>query len=152
MYPHDKFSVVISDLPENENDLLYYGNEQLIKTALVNILENAAKYGNRSEIVIALTFKKEREAELCITDKGIGMDKAEVDLIFEPFYRSQNANVFKGSGIGLSLVKSIFGLHNLKYDVKSTKGRGTRFFVYFPAAKGLTENQHTETYVHEEIS
>ena len=93
-----------------------------------------------------------REAELCITDKGIGMDKAEVDLIFEPFYRSQNANVFKGSGIGLSLVKSIFGLHNLKYDVKSTKGRGTRFFVYFPAAKGLTESQHTETYVHEEIS
>ncbi|MBK9687415.1 MAG: HAMP domain-containing histidine kinase [Saprospiraceae bacterium] len=142
----------MSDLPENEKDLLYYGNEQLIKTALVNILENAAKYGSSSEIVIALTFNKGKDAELCITDRGIGMDKAEVDLIFEPFYRSQNANVFKGSGIGLSLVKSIFGLHNLKYDVKSTKGRGTRFFVFFPPAKGLPEAQHTETFAHEEIS
>ncbi len=152
MYPGDKFSLVMSDLPENENDLLCFGNEQLIKTALVNILENAAKYGNGSEVVIALTFKKDKGAELCITDKGIGMDKTEVDLIFEPFYRSQNANVFKGSGIGLSLVKSIFGLHNLKYDVKSTKGRGTRFFVYFPSGQVQNENQHIETFVHEEIS
>ncbi|MBK8701854.1 MAG: HAMP domain-containing histidine kinase [Saprospiraceae bacterium] len=126
-----KISLVMSDLPENENELNFYGNEQLIKTALINIMENAAKYSSNQEVVTSLKFSPQLGAVLCISDKGIGMEKREVDLIFEPFYRSQNAKVIRGSGIGLSLVKSIFALHNIRYDVQSEKGKGTLFYIYF---------------------
>ena len=139
LHPNQKISLVMSNLPEDENGLLFKGNEQLIKTALVNIMENAMKYGANQEVVTTLEFNPGKGAVICVADKGIGMEKKEVDMVFEPFYRSENAKVIKGSGIGLSLVKSIFELHNLKYEVKSIKHKGTRFYVYF-----LTENDKSQ--------
>ena len=73
----------------------------------------------------------------------------KVDLVFEPFYRSQNAKVIKGSGIGLSLVKSIFELHNLRFDVKSVKNKGTRFYIYFSTHNDKLPTSIKETVAHE---
>ena len=68
----------MSNLPENENDLLYLGNEQLIKTALVNIMENAMKYGANQEVVTTLEFNPGTGPVICVVDKGIGMEKKKL--------------------------------------------------------------------------
>ena len=102
----------------------------MIKTALVNILDNAVKYGNNKDINISLSFGK--QIVINIEDHGLGIEGKEIDLIFEPFYRASSSGKIKGSGIGLSLVKSIFNLHEIKLDVQSQKNLGSVFTIIFP--------------------
>jgi signal transduction histidine kinase len=123
-------SLNVNNLPDNEEKLYFKGNEQLIKTALINILDNAVKYGKGHEVNIILTFEK--NPIITIEDKGIGIEEKDLALIFEPFYRSDNSSNIKGSGIGLSLVKSIFDLHKISLKVESQKNKGTKFSIILP--------------------
>lgn len=129
-YEHQIIHINVSDLPDTEEKLFFNGNEQLIKTSITNILENAVKYGNQKPVTISLSIKD--NLEIVIEDKGIGISQKDIGLIFEPFYRSTESVKIKGSGIGLSLVKSIFDLHGIKLNVRSEVGRGTIFNILFP--------------------
>ena len=129
-YENQVVHINVSDLPDAEEELYFNGNEQLIKTSIANILENAVKYGNKNPVNISLSIKQ--NPEIKIEDKGIGIDEKDIHLIFEPFYRSTESGKIKGSGIGLSLVKSIFDLHNIKLSVNSEINKGTSFTIQFP--------------------
>lgn len=129
-YENQVIHINVSDLPDTEDKLFFNGNEQLIKTSITNILENAVKYGNQNPVNISLNIKD--NLEIVIEDKGIGISQKEIGLIFEPFFRSTESGKIKGSGIGLSLVKSIFDLHGIKLNVNSEVGKGTTFNILFP--------------------
>lgn len=129
-HPEYNVHIEIKNLPENESEIYVNGNEQLLKTALVNIMENSCKYSKEQWVKVVLSAHGAREIKIEISDEGIGIPEDELKLVYEPFFRSSISGDFKGSGIGLSLVKSILILHNIKYTLSNNRKGGTTTTLY----------------------
>lgn len=136
--PDYRIQIEIENLPEEESQMYIIGSEQLLKTALVNIMENSCKYSDSKEVIISLAIDKEKKIVIEIRDHGIGIPEEELELVYEPFYRSSISNNFKGSGIGLSLVSSILNLHNIEYKLRNNSDGGTTTTLYFASGKFFT--------------
>lgn len=108
------------------------GNETLLYLALYNIVENAIKYSHDKPVVIAL-LEKDNCLNIEINDQGKGIPADDLTKITETFYRGKNVDGIKGSGIGLSLSKSIFDHHNIVMKIDSKVDRGTNVLLVFPA-------------------
>jgi signal transduction histidine kinase len=131
---HNEGFVINIDLDpslDDENKLTIRGDEQLIRTALANIIENGCKYSpdkttdvfiQSSHFGLTILFK----------DKGIGIPPGEIPNIFEPFYRGTNTKNVKGHGIGLSMVKGIIKLHRGVIQLISNVNSGTTVAVNLP--------------------
>ncbi|MEK7949426.1 sensor histidine kinase [Luteolibacter soli] len=107
-----------------------------IQQALVNLLDNAIKFSPKgSLVVIALASDDERRRwKLSVRDEGAGIPKEEQSRIFERFYRpgDELRRETQGTGIGLSLVKSIVEAHHGSVAVESDPGKGSAFTLTFP--------------------
>lgn len=119
----------------DDTDLTVLGDEQLLKTALSNIIENACKYSENHQ---AQVFVKIDQGILQIefTDHGIGIPDEDLKIIMEPFQRGKNAHKAKGHGIGLSLVDAILKMHKATIQLYSKVNEGTQFIVKFPYSQG----------------
>jgi two-component system phosphate regulon sensor histidine kinase PhoR len=107
-------------------------DENAMTLLLLNLLENAVKYG-KGEIAVYLT-RVGNDLRLVVGDQGPGIPLDEQRKIFERFYRTRSArgtNV-RGSGIGLALVKHIAEAHHGRVTVESEPGRGAAFIVDIP--------------------
>jgi two-component system phosphate regulon sensor histidine kinase PhoR len=107
-------------------------DENAMTLLLLNLLENAVKYG-KGEISVYLGQVGER-LRLVVSDQGPGIPRDEQKRIFDRFYRTREArgtNV-RGSGIGLALVKHIAEAHGGGVAVESEPGRGASFIVDVP--------------------
>ena len=95
-------------------------------------MENGCKFSSDQSINVALSMKDQDRIMLVIRDKGPGISKDEIDLIFNPFYRGRHASKIKGAGIGLTLAKTILELHKIELQVDSVQNEGTHFVLIFP--------------------
>ncbi len=129
--PNIKVEFDFDEFPEEEQKLLIKGNENLLKIAFINILDNAYKFSDLKKVDVRIGFD-ENNIVIKFIDKGIGIPKEEIDLIFEPFYRASNSKTVSGHGIGLSLVKKIIELHNGILNIDSQINKGTILKIYFP--------------------
>jgi signal transduction histidine kinase len=129
--PNYKIDISFSESIEDEKQLLINGNEQLAKTALLNLIDNACKYSLKHEVFV-LVEPLEHMIEISFKDQGIGIDAEEIQHIFEPFHRGKNAITFKGHGIGLSLVDRIVKLHHGEINVISAPNAGSTFILRLP--------------------
>lgn len=121
------------ELPEDESRLLVYGNEELLFTAIKNIVTNACKYSNgRSMVTLGLP---EAKVEITVNDKGKGIPIEQLDHIFEPFFRGNDKKGKEGFGLGLSLASRIIKLHKGEIKVTSQLGKGSTFKIVLPIAK-----------------
>jgi signal transduction histidine kinase len=106
----------------------------LISIVISNLLSNALKYSNTgSNVKIALS-EDDKTVTCIIADNGIGIPAADIEKVFEQFYRShahEHPNI-KGNGLGLSLVKRLCELLNTKLTIKSRVGEGTKATLLFP--------------------
>ena len=105
-----------------------------IKNIVFNLLDNATKY---SPDVVDINIGSEQDGEcfmMLISDKGIGISKANQKRIFEKLYRVPTGNIHnvKGFGLGLSYVKAIVDKHFGKIDVESVPGKGSTFYIRIP--------------------
>lgn len=119
-----------SDYPE-ESWLKISANEQLLKSALTNVMDNACKYSNDHTVQVELRFT-ETNIELNFADNGIGISPTDLKNIFEPFFRSPNAKAYSGHGIGLTLARKIIELHKGTIHISSELGKGTRVSISLP--------------------
>lgn len=111
------------------------GDRNAIALILLNLLDNAIKYGGeKAKRIHIRIFAGDGHVCLRVQDNGIGMLPEEIPHVFEKFYRSDIIAVRKvrGSGIGLSLVKYLVDAHQGHIEVESTPGEGTSFTIHFP--------------------
>ena len=103
-------------------------------TALLNILENAVKYGTESIEISIKTEHKNGEYCIKITDNGIGISEKKQTLIFDKFYRVTEGNLHnvKGLGLGLYYTKQIINAHNGTITIESQLHKGTTFTIKTP--------------------
>jgi len=106
------------------------GNWLLLFIAIGNIIKNALKFSNRQPVACRV-YCESNLAIIAIADKGIGIQPADQNNIFRPFYRGTNTRGFDGMGIGLSLSEKILKLHNAVIEVQSQAGNGATFFIKF---------------------
>ncbi len=125
-----KVKLHLTEFPD-ERYLILRANEQLLKSALINVFENACKYSVDSTAAIELSFD-EKNLHLLVSDNGIGIAGDDLALIFEPFFRANNAKSQMGHGIGLTLTKKIIEIHNGSITVTSELSRGTSVNITLP--------------------
>lgn len=126
------YQVIINldTMPEEPEHLCLMGNADLLKIAMLNLVENACKFSENNTAVISL-FSHEVYKKITISDTGVGISFDELSKIFQPFYRSKKNAQTKGYGIGLSMVDRIIKIHNATIGVKSELGVGTAFTIIF---------------------
>ena len=113
------------------------GDEAELRTAFVNLLENAVKY-SRDEPKISIRLKKaknNRSVEIFIKDNGVGIQSSELKRIFKRFYRvvEPTSADTRGTGLGLFIVKSIIERHGGRVSAQSRgDGLGSTFLVKLP--------------------
>ncbi|CAN5236593.1 hypothetical protein BH20ACI1_BH20ACI1_20080 [soil metagenome] len=102
--------------------------------AIQNLITNAVKYGNGSNWLKISAHNGNGKIKIIVEDKGIGIDKGEINKIFEPFYRTKSVvdAQIHGNGLGLSLVKQTVEAHGGKVYVESEFGNGSRFTIHLP--------------------
>lgn len=132
--PNHKVSLRFNQLPEKEDKLLVFGNEELLFTAIRNIVSNACKYSSDHHADVSLLVN-EHGFHIAITDKGPGIEEKEIKNIFQSFYRIEETRAIKGFGLGLSLANRIIKLHKGDISVTSAKNIGTTFIIDLPAGR-----------------
>ncbi|HEV7349597.1 HAMP domain-containing sensor histidine kinase [Telluribacter sp.] len=120
----------LDELPEDDTWLEVTGNPTLLKTAFLNLIDNACKFSDDNSVSISLAATEEA-IELSFSDSGKGIPEQDQNLVFQPFYRGDNTASVKGYGIGLSLVDRIMKLHNGTITIKSNEPSGTIFQLKF---------------------
>jgi len=119
------------DLPE---DLRLQADPDLLKQALLNLVDNAVKYSRlHGEVVVRAEQQGERVV-FSVRDDGIGIAPLDLPRLFEKFYRSRQreAHEQRGSGLGLAIVKSIVERHHGRVWVESQLGKGSVFYMELP--------------------
>jgi signal transduction histidine kinase len=124
------------NFPENEDNLLVFGNPDLLYSAIKNIVLNACKYSSNHTAIISLSFNADT-LHIIIKDNGPGISEEERKMIFQPFYRGRGINTTQGFGLGLSLALSIITLHKGKIELLPSLEENieTVFSIYFPIAR-----------------
>ena len=121
-----------------ELPLSVYADKEKIRMVIINLIDNAIKYGKKNGIIEASAYKVDGKKILIeITDNGYGIAEEHLSRIFERFYRTDSARARKagGSGLGLSIVKHIIEAHEDTIHVRSKIDVGTTFGFLLPAAK-----------------
>jgi signal transduction histidine kinase len=119
--------------PVEAQQLIVYGDASLLGLLFCNLLSNAVKYspdGARIEVAAA---HEDAQVVVSIRDHGIGIPERERERVFERYYRGSNTSGIGGSGVGLSLVRSIVDLHKGTISLESIEGEGSRFILRVPA-------------------
>ncbi len=112
------------------------GDAGLIDRVLTNLLSNAIKYSPESSRVELGVASTDGKIHCWVRDNGIGIATEELPKVFDSFHRvrGQKHNE-KGSGIGLSFVKTVVERHGGTINVESEEGEGSCFHIYFPEVK-----------------
>jgi two-component system, OmpR family, phosphate regulon sensor histidine kinase PhoR len=136
----DTYSVQITEKKgafsfNKENDMIVIkGNIDLFHIAIGNIVDNAIKYCTTAPEIQIQLCSKGTNAEIEISDNGIGILKDQQSRIFDKYYRVSTGNIHdnKGFGLGLFHVKNIVTKMGGKIKVSSSKGKGSTFSLEFP--------------------
>ncbi|HEV2374836.1 MAG TPA: ATP-binding protein [Streptosporangiaceae bacterium] len=118
-----------------DDGLTVLGDEDLLVTALRNLLENAVAYSPEKTRVVATASRDgDSGAQISVEDQGIGIPEGDLERIFERFYRVDPARsrATGGTGLGLAIVKHVMAAHGGKVTVWSKEGAGSTFTLRLP--------------------
>lgn len=111
-----------------EAPIVVFADKEKIKQVLINLVENAAKYGKEDGSITASIYRlDEKHVLIEISDDGIGIEEEHLNRIFERFYRTDAARSRDkgGTGLGLAICKHVIEAHGQTIHVRSTPDVGT---------------------------
>lgn len=124
-------------MSEPASELKILGDEEDLRTAFVNLLDNAVKYSGKDKRITIRAKKAalNNKLDIFIRDNGVGIPAGELKRVFKRFYRvaNESSKETKGTGLGLAIVRSIIEKHGGRIRVDSKgEGRGSTFVVQLP--------------------
>ncbi|MBF4584509.1 sensor histidine kinase [Curtobacterium sp. VKM Ac-2887] len=119
-----------------KSKLRVMGDPGLLQVAVSNLIANAVKYSPDGTRVGVGVRSAKGFVEIAITDQGVGIPEADLDRVFERFYRVDPARsrATGGTGLGLAIVKHVVGNHGGDVRVWSQPGKGSTFTIRLPEA------------------
>ena len=127
----------------------YLGDALRVNQILMNLLSNAFKFTQQGSVRLEVSARRADErcdrVIMVVADTGIGMSQDYLDRLFTPFLQenAETAQNYGGSGLGLSIVKSLVDLMGGTISVHSEKGTGTEFTVILPMERVSIETQES---------
>ena len=121
---------------EGSNEIIHImADEARLYDLIHNLIDNAIKYTSDHGKITTTVDVKDNKVRLTVEDNGIGIPKEDQAMIYERFYRGDNANT-AGAGVGLAIVKDIADLHQASIEIDSRNNKeGTRFYIDFDSLK-----------------
>ncbi len=115
-------------------DMLIHADRRALRQILLNLLTNAIKFSPKGSIIRAVAAPMGDKMRISIIDQGAGMSPEFVKQIGQPYIPSDESHISdtRGTGLGLSLVKSLVDLHKGQMSVDSQVGRGTTIHIDLP--------------------
>lgn len=138
-----KINGIVIDYQFSKKEIFLFGNETDFKIAAINIILNAIKAMSSNGILkIKISTSKQNEIKISFTDNGIGINKENLQQIFNPFFSlGHQKEKNTGTGLGLSITKSLIEKQGGSIDVKSQEGKGSCFTFTFSAIKNLQKSK-----------
>ncbi|MBC8156238.1 MAG: HAMP domain-containing histidine kinase, partial [Bacteroidetes bacterium] len=132
-YPHQPIELQLTDeFTERSSAIRVVGNTTLLRTALINIIDNACKYSDFKPVTVRVQYES-AWVLIHVLDLGIGIPDAQVRDVFLPMMRAGNVSAIEGFGLGLTLAKKIVDMHQGQLHVDSVPGSGTSVSLRLPA-------------------
>lgn len=127
---------IASGLPTGTFDvepgIVVWGDGILLRLALVNLMENAAKFSPMGGTIHVGGYEDDGRSVFFVKDEGIGFDMQYAHKLFAPFERLHRESDFPGTGIGLANVHRIAQRHNGSVWAESSPGHGAKFYLALP--------------------
>jgi phosphate transport system regulatory protein PhoU len=117
-------------------ELSVSGDRRQLVRALTNLLDNAVRYSDPEQLIVVSVEAIEDGASITVKDDGVGIPRAELERVFERFYRVDRARSRDsgGTGLGLAIVRHVAQNHGGKVLVESKPDEGSSFSMHLPAA------------------
>ena len=138
-----------------ENDIICVIDPAALRQILLNLLDNAVKYGPIGQTVTITLKRTGDKVRIIVDDEGPGVPVEDRNRIWEPYQRLESAvaAAVAGSGIGLSVVAQLVALHHGRAWAESAPGRGARFVIELPLGAqrdvGTTNGNHNGASTHQ---
>ena len=129
---HNKRHKILLIDDEKLKNTYIFIDEKLGRNIFINIISNAVKFSPDADTVTVEFSTEKNYTVISVIDFGIGIPKAELSNIFNPFIRGENVDLIQGTGLGLSIVKEAVDVLGGKIIVNSKIGKGTSFVVKIP--------------------
>jgi len=118
-------------------DILIEADKKKIEQVIYNLINNAINYTGEDKKVFVKLIDGNDGARLEVIDTGVGIDKDDLNYIWDKYYKvdKKYKRVSYGTGLGLSIVKNVLTLHGFRYGVESKKNSGTKFYFVVKKSK-----------------
>ena len=123
-------------------DLMLECDRQALFQVLVNILSNACDASAPGDQVELLAFEEAKRIRIEILDQGKGIEKEQLEYVFEPFYTTKSPG--EGTGLGLAVAYKIIQDHNGSIQIDSQPGTGTRVVLELPKQAQFYHEPHPD--------
>ena len=114
------------------------GNRAMLMRAVINLVDNAIRYGREGGLIRLAVTCEENEAVICVSDDGEGIAEDALEHVFDRFWRGDKARTTQGTGIGLAIVRAAAMAHGGSAQVQSTWGEGSSFLIRLPMQRENT--------------
>ena len=133
---------LVYSLPKDQ--IFVYGDKQRLRQVLFILGDNACRYSRAGGKIKITSWQSDKTFCISLTDQGIGIPAQDIERIFERNFRSKNASSLHndGSGLGLSLAKSILHAHGGQLTVTSLEHVGSTFTISLPLISNDEEKSH----------
>ncbi len=127
-------------------DARVYGDQDLLVTALRNLIDNAIRYSPENTMVGIGVRTRDGLVAVSVTDQGEGLSPEDQERVFERFYRVDSARSRHtgGTGLGLSIVKHVISNHGGEVSLWSQPGRGSTFTIRLPELEEQYDGEATD--------
>jgi signal transduction histidine kinase len=124
-------------LATSDVEMIVYADGNRLVQVLVNLLSNAIKFSPQNGAVSLVVSSLDGELEIGVKDQGPGIPPAQADAIFEAYRQVEGQDIKKGgTGLGLTICKSIIEAHGGRIGVTSEVGKGSVFWFKIPLMRG----------------